>query len=146
LYTVDKGADINSFDARDYTPVCVAVQYGHLPLVAYLVSRGAKLDIPDKSGDTCLHWAAYKKHPDLTRLLIMYGVYPKTIDNFGQTVLHLACLGGNLNIVQQLIELVISKCFVLNKQPIFYEYKLLYGYFFDVIKGLYRSRNLRQKW
>lgn len=118
-------------DSRGYTPVCVAVQYGHLPLVAFLVSKGAKLDIPDSNGDTCLHWvaifaiifiklvitililivflkAAYRKHPDLTRLLIIYGVYPKTIDNFGQTVLHLACLGGNLNIVQQLIEQVIS--------------------------------------
>lgn len=113
-------------DSRGYTPVCVAVQYGHLPLVAFLVSKGAKLDIPDSNGDTCLHWvaiflldlsrywwkfeyfkAAYRKHPDLTRLLIIYGVYPKTIDNFGQTVLHLACLGGNLNIVQQLIEQVI---------------------------------------
>jgi len=96
--------DINSQDARGYTPIMSACQYGHQALVAFLVSRGAKLEIEDKMGDTCLHWAAYKGHPDLTRLLIIYGVYPKKIDFYGQTVLHMACLGGNLNIVQQLVE------------------------------------------
>lgn len=40
----------------------------------------------------------------MTRLLIIYGLNPKLMDKYGQTVLHLACLSGNLNIVQQLIE------------------------------------------
>jgi ankyrin repeat protein len=104
IFKVQNGIDINSQDARGYTPVLAACQYGHQGLVAFLVSRGAKLEIEDKMGDTCLHWAAYKGHPDLTRLLIIYGVYPKKIDTYGQTVLHMACLGGNLNIVQQLVE------------------------------------------
>lgn len=63
--------------------------------------------------------AAYKGHPDLTRLLIIYGVYPKKIDAYGQTVLHLACLGGNLNIVQQLIEQVgLKKIYILRNWQI----------------------------
>jgi ankyrin repeat protein len=43
-------------------------------------------------------------HPDLTRLLIIYGINPKKIDHHGQTLLHLGCLSGNLNIIQQLIQ------------------------------------------
>ena len=114
-------------DARGATPLLIACQYGHQGLVAFLVSKNAKIDIEDKNGDTCLHWvkliseyflkfwdktnsfhlkAAYRGFPDLTRLLVIYGVYPKKIDIFGQTVLHMACLGGNLNIVQQFIEQV----------------------------------------
>lgn len=37
-------------------------------------------------------------------MLIVYGMNPKKIDKYGQSILHLACLSGNLNIVQQLIE------------------------------------------
>ena len=45
-----------------------------------------------------------KGYPDLTRLLIIYGLSPKKIDNYGQSILHLAALNGNLNTVQHLIE------------------------------------------
>ncbi len=48
----------------------MACQCGQQGMVAFLVGRGAKLDIEDHNGDTCLHWAAYKGFPDLTRLLI----------------------------------------------------------------------------
>ena len=40
----------------------------------------------------------------MTRLLIIYGVNPKKIDHHGQTLLHLGCLSGNLNIIQQFIQ------------------------------------------
>jgi ankyrin repeat protein len=80
--------------------------------VAYLVSRGSKIDIEDNNQDNCLHWAVYKGHPDLTRLLIIYGMNPKKIDKFGQSILHLACLSGNLNIVQHLIEQVAKTKYV----------------------------------
>jgi ankyrin repeat protein len=49
-----------------------------------------------------------KGYPDLTRLLILYGLSSKKIDSYGQTLMHLACLSGNLNIVQDLIEKVIN--------------------------------------
>ncbi len=44
-------------------------------------------------------------------MLIIYGAFAKKIDSFGQTVLHMAVLGGNLNIVQQFLEKVGGKKF-----------------------------------
>jgi palmitoyltransferase ZDHHC13/17 len=72
------------------------------------VSQKAYLDVTDVNGDNALHWAVYRGFPDLSRLLVIYGINPKKIDNYDQTALHLACLNGNLNIVQHLIEEVIK--------------------------------------
>ena len=47
---------MNVQDARGATPLLIACQYGHQGLVAFLVSKNAKIDIEDKNGDTCLHW------------------------------------------------------------------------------------------
>ena len=49
--------NINVQDSKGYTPLITACQYGHLALVAFLVSRGANLELEDKNGDTALHWA-----------------------------------------------------------------------------------------
>ena len=70
LIQVNKGVDINCQDKRGNTPLVMACQCGEQGMVAFLVGRGAKLDIEDHNGDTCLHWAAYKAFPDLTRLLV----------------------------------------------------------------------------
>jgi ankyrin repeat protein len=32
-------------------------------VAAWLVGKGAKVDVPDKDGDTALHWAANKGMP-----------------------------------------------------------------------------------
>lgn len=58
LKIVEKGIDINFQDKRGYTPILSACMYGHQALVAFLVSRGAKLEIDDSNGDSCLHWVS----------------------------------------------------------------------------------------
>jgi uncharacterized protein len=58
-FTVDKGVDINARDGKGYTPLITSSQYGHLTVVAYLISRGACIDSEDVSGDTALHWVIY---------------------------------------------------------------------------------------
>lgn len=82
----------------------LATQFGHMATIAFLVGRGANIEAEDNNGDNALQWAVFKGYPDITRLLIIYGIEPKRVDRHGQTLLHLACLSGNLNIVQQLIE------------------------------------------
>lgn len=124
---------MNVADKKGFTPLITAAQFGHVALVAYLVSRGAKIELEDLNGDNALHWvlinnkkrpmykkikinkcclfvkkSVFKGYPDLTRLLIIYGLNPKKIDNYGQSLLHLACLSGNLNIIQHLVEEVSS--------------------------------------
>jgi ankyrin repeat protein len=133
---VDHGVNINCQDKNGFTPLINATKYGHTTLVSFLVSRGANLNIEDKSENNALDWAVYKGYPDLTRLLIIYGMNPKKINKLGQTLLHTACLSGNINIVQHLVEEVI--CFVQNDQimPLFLN---LQSFFI----GFYRHGNKR---
>lgn len=98
---------MNCQDKNGFTPLINATKYGHTTLVSFLVSRGVNLNIEDKSDNNALDWAVYKGYPDLTRLLIIYGMNPKKINKLGQTLLHTACLSGNINIVQHLVEEVI---------------------------------------
>ncbi|RUS72117.1 hypothetical protein EGW08_020123 [Elysia chlorotica] len=53
------------------------------------------------SGDFAPYWLG---HNELMRLLIYSGFNPKQKDNYGQTVLHLACINGNLQAVKDLCE------------------------------------------
>lgn len=87
-----------------------ACMYGKTATAAYLLGMGAATRLSDINGDTALHWAAYKGHADLVRLLIYSGVPLHCTDNFGSTPLHLACLSGNLTCVRLLCEKVISFC------------------------------------
>ena len=50
---------IHEFDADGFTPLHWAVQRGHLPLVQFLVSKGADRDVPsrDRNNATSLWWA-----------------------------------------------------------------------------------------
>lgn len=83
-----------------------ACMYGKTATAAYLLGMGAATRLSDINGDTALHWAAYKGHADLVRLLIYSGVPLHCTDNFGSTPLHLACLSGNLTCVRLLCEKV----------------------------------------
>ena len=42
-------------------------------MVEVLLANGAKLDPRDRNGETPLHWAAYKGHARVARLLISRG-------------------------------------------------------------------------
>ena len=44
---------------------------------------------------------------ELIRLLVYSGFNVRQRDNYGQTVLHLACISGNLAVVRELCEQVI---------------------------------------
>lgn len=85
-----------------------ACMYGKTATAAYLLGMGAATRLSDINGDTALHWAAYKGHADLVRLLIYSGVPLHCTDNFGSTPLHLACLSGNLTCVRLLCEKVMK--------------------------------------
>lgn len=82
----------------------LSLQYGRTATAAYLLGMGALNHLTDINGDTALHWAAYKGHADLMRLLMYSGVDLQKPDNFGSTPLHLACLSGNINCVRLLCE------------------------------------------
>nr|CAI5827871.1 unnamed protein product [Callosobruchus analis] len=83
-----------------------ACMFGRTGAAAFLLGMGAANDLADVNGDTALHWAAYKGHADLIRLLMYSGANLQRPDHFGSTPLHLACLSGNLACVKLLCEKV----------------------------------------
>ncbi|KAL4868028.1 hypothetical protein BDV12DRAFT_197592 [Aspergillus spectabilis] len=50
------GADINSRNDNGDTPLLLACRNGKFPTVFKLVAKGARADIPNKYGETPLHW------------------------------------------------------------------------------------------
>ena len=89
------------FVSRPFSPISGPVLHLHL---FGAVSFGWNHRKCFGCGDTALHWAAYKGHADLIRLLMYSGVDLQKTDNFGSTPLHLACLSGNLQCVKILCE------------------------------------------
>ncbi|GLH16668.1 Palmitoyltransferase Hip14 [Gryllus bimaculatus] len=89
------GVAVNAADFKGLTPLMTACMFGRSATAAFLLGMGAVNHLTDINGDTALHWAAYKGHPDLIRLLMYSGVDLQKPDNFGSTPLHLACLSGN---------------------------------------------------
>jgi ankyrin repeat protein len=54
---LEKGADVNAANSMGLTPVFGAANRGADELLAYLVERGARLDVKDKEGRTPTVWA-----------------------------------------------------------------------------------------
>jgi ankyrin repeat protein len=51
-YCVELGMDVNAADNRGYTALAGAAYLGNNEMVNYLVSKGAKVDVKSKAGDT----------------------------------------------------------------------------------------------
>lgn len=88
--------DSNALDRKRTPPLMIAVQYGHVSLVEYLLRRGADPSMVDEDGDSALHWAAYKNRDDcLERLASSSAGFEVAVDSFGSTPLHLAASQGS---------------------------------------------------
>lgn len=92
-----------------------ACMFGRTATAAFLLGMGALNHLMDINGDTAMHWAAYKGHADLIRLLVYSGASLQKPDHFGSTPLHLACLSGSVTCVKLLCE----KVFFLEKNFFF---------------------------
>ena len=54
------GADSAMRDGEGCSCIHLAAQFGHTAIVAYLVARGANVNLMDKNGMTPLMWSAYR--------------------------------------------------------------------------------------
>uniref|UniRef100_A0A8C8B2K7 Uncharacterized protein n=1 Tax=Otus sunia TaxID=257818 RepID=A0A8C8B2K7_9STRI len=82
--------DINALNSSSETLLHVAAANGHLTIMEYLISKGAKTDVKDRKGRTPLHRAAEKGHGDAVKVLLRRGAYMYSLDTEGKTPLHLA--------------------------------------------------------
>ena len=101
-------------DASNRTPLYLSAQEGHLEIVDYLLDcpsyqrpRVGLVDMPDNNGNTALHAACSRGHPNIVSTIT--GAYKSlsidiySVNDSGQTPLHLAAANGHVNTAMSLL-------------------------------------------
>ena len=102
-----KTIDVNRICKKGFTPLHVAIAYEREQMVKMLIFTGKVIDpnVVDGKGYTILHWAVFKQNlAILDNVLMMKGIDINCTFTNVKTPLHLACVQGNLKIVQVLLE------------------------------------------
>jgi len=98
------GAELNHQSVNGWNAVMIAAAKGHAGLVELLGERGADVNLPDIYGWTPLMRATYNGHDAVVSVLLSQaGIDTERHNDHGQTVLHLAVIQGNTEIVRQLL-------------------------------------------
>lgn len=79
--------EIDVIDEYGYTPLIQTTIVDSIHKAALLLEAGAKVDFPDLTNRTALHWAASNGNRDLSNLLLNHGANPNTYTHAGQPVL-----------------------------------------------------------
>uniref|UniRef100_A0AAZ3P7Y3 Transient receptor potential cation channel, subfamily A, member 1b n=1 Tax=Oncorhynchus tshawytscha TaxID=74940 RepID=A0AAZ3P7Y3_ONCTS len=112
-YLISKGADIDYIDCKGLSPLLLATNCGAWRSVALLLSKGANVNIKDKSGCNFLHLAILqpKGLKNLTGDILQHSSMMdllSTEDNEGCTPLHYACRLGIHESVKNILVLQVS--------------------------------------
>ncbi|XP_048244587.1 ankyrin repeat domain-containing protein 50-like [Haliotis rufescens] len=101
---VSKGGDVSLADDDGNNILHVACIGGHVEMVNYVLSHGP-LDIKSSGqyGRTPVLLAAEKGHRDVFDLLVSKGDDVSVIDDDGNNILHMACIGGQVQMVQYVL-------------------------------------------
>lgn len=57
-----EGADVNCRDDAGRTPLIIATQHGHIPIINLLIEHGANINIADQHQNTALHYAVKNRN------------------------------------------------------------------------------------
>ncbi len=101
------GIDLNQKNlCSRSSPLMLAVQYGHMPIVKLLLENNAKLDDVDNyHGNSILCHAIHFNQENIALMLIDYNCDYTQMNNYGNTPLHMACLNNQKKLVKRLISL-----------------------------------------
>ncbi|XP_041573916.2 CARD- and ANK-domain containing inflammasome adapter protein-like [Taeniopygia guttata] len=105
-----KENDLNVLNPSRETLLHVAAAHGHLSIVAYLLSKGARTGVKDRKGRTALHRAAEKGHGGAVKLLLRGGASLHTLDKEGKTALHWAAENNHSHILKMLLKEEARSC------------------------------------
>ena len=101
---VEHGAEVNTLNDCGGTPLSEAASLGHVELVKYLLSVGAKLRIEGQK-EPVLHEAVRSGSAEMTGLLLEAGAEVNAVNDIRETPLHLAAQDDkNLELARVLIQ------------------------------------------
>lgn len=100
----ERGAYLNARGDGGYSPLQVAIRWGHGDLVALLLEMGADPNRADSDGRSALHLAASSNDQNAARLLLDSGALVNQRDNYRYTPLHMAARSGHTDLAHILIE------------------------------------------
>ena len=101
-FLVEHGADFEKADNNGITPLMYSIK--SVELCQYLLECGANVNKQDVENKTALHHAIEAKQVETSRLLINFNANPFLVSNNGDDALQTACLNGQEEIVNLLIE------------------------------------------
>ena len=79
-YLIEKQhVDIDTKGLYGWTPLHYACRKGSIPIVQYLISKGANIESKDYQGHTPLYIASFYHNKEIVDLLISKGANPDTI-------------------------------------------------------------------
>jgi len=97
---LSRGAAVDIRDEQGMTPLLSAIP----ACVRLLADKGADLSVRDNQGNSALHWAVYRKSPELAELLTALGAPLDLQNNAGRTPLHLAVAAADQKMAQLLLK------------------------------------------
>ena len=102
---IAEGVDVNMESYDGTTPLHVAIEKENLPIVEFLISKGADVHVLRDwhNGNTLLHWAAGKENLDIVKLLVSKGLDVNAKDKGDYTPLHTAARNPNATIAEFLV-------------------------------------------
>jgi len=89
---------------NQFTPLFLAAQNGHVPVIKVLLQNGASVNQQDVMGRTALHLAAEKGQSAALCALIDGGADPNKPTSLGKTALHFAAEYSHSTMAKYLIE------------------------------------------
>jgi len=102
---LNHGADINSGDATDWSPLFWASLQGHANVVQFLLERGADVNKPTRQSKmTPLHAASRPGHLEVVRILLAHGADVQIRTRHGETALQAATSCGREAVARLLLE------------------------------------------
>ncbi|XP_071115831.1 serine/threonine-protein phosphatase 6 regulatory ankyrin repeat subunit A-like [Haliotis cracherodii] len=101
---VSKGCDLTVKDKNNDNILYAACDGGNVQIVEYIVSRNiVDINSTDYRGRTPVMGAMLKGHKAVFDLLVSKGCKMTVEDVFGDNILHKACDGGNVEIVEYIV-------------------------------------------
>ncbi|XP_048253962.1 ankyrin-3-like [Haliotis rufescens] len=101
---MSKGGNASLVDINGDNILHLACLGGHVKMVKYILSQGiVDINCRGMYGRTPLMIAATDGHKDVFDLVIIEGGDVSAFDGNGNNILHLACVGGNVDIVKYIL-------------------------------------------